>query len=61
MQNFNFCAVETPCDNTVMYGFQLLTAITNSSIFSVGRGPGSPSSKVRFFKHLRFKKLLFAK
>ena len=40
--------------------------VTNSSIFAVGRVPGSASSKVRFFKHLRFlfqpnEKLTFAK
>ena len=56
----------TLCDNTVLCSFQLYTIVKNSSIFDVGRGSESASSKVRFFKHLKFhlqpnKKLLFAK
>ena len=44
----------TPCNNTVIYGFQPKTIVTNSSIFAVGMGLESTSCKVRFFKHLRF-------
>ena len=45
----------TPCDNTLIYGlepYKLLLQIVPFSLLA--GGPGSASTKVQFFKHLKF-------
>ena len=55
----------TPCDNSIRL-WAVKCIVTNSSIFAVGRGTGSASTKVRFLEDLKFllqsnKKLLLGK
>lgn len=37
----------TPCENSVVYDFQLWANITNSFIFADRKGPGTAPSKVQ--------------